>query len=101
VPELLPVAPRTGSGEQSFYLHEPGDELSLFLNVLGIGVSVAVSLAWSENNTDWHVETPLESLPTVTTSGKWVKRFPIKGPYCKASYTCVGTTTFGLRYWVW
>lgn len=89
------AAARTTSGNSGAF---DADEkvLNLLVNVTaasGVSPSLALSVLWSNNGTDFHdADGTADTFAAITAATKKVKQFVVKGAYYRVDWAITGTT---------
>lgn len=72
-----------------------GDEIIVMLDVTavsGTSPSMAVTVQWTNDGTNWFNADPVDTFTAITAAGKVTKNFAIKGTAFRLNYTITGTT---------
>lgn len=70
----------------------------------GTTPTLDIAVEWSHDNSTWFASDPADTMTQITTTGKAVKNFTVKGQYFRLNYTIGGTTpsfTFSVRSQGW
>jgi hypothetical protein len=68
----------------------------------GAGPSLALSVQWSNDGTNWYTADPADSFTAITAVSKVVKSFASKGKYLRLNEALTGTTpsvTYSVEAW--
>jgi hypothetical protein len=92
----VPSAARTTSGNSgSLDPGEQGNTLHLLVDVTaasGTTPSLALSVEWSSNGTDWATPETADTFTAITAAAKRVKSFTRKAPLDRVVWAITGTT---------
>jgi hypothetical protein len=105
--QQVPSAARTTSGNSGMLdPGELGETLVLLVNVTaasGTTPSLALSVEWGHDGTDWFVPETADTFTAITAAIKRVKTFERKGPLYRVVWAITGTTpsfTFSIHEYV-
>lgn len=99
-------AAATATGQSAAQRLDAGDELSIELDVTavtGTTPSLTLSIEWSHDGVNWFQADPPDVFTAVTTAGKRIKEFDVKGAFYRVVWTITGTTpsfTAAINAWV-
>lgn len=91
---VVASAARTTSGNSTAQT-APGNAIGLFLDVTaasGTTPSLAVSVEWSNDGTNWAPADPTDNFAALTAAARRAKNVMVKAPYFRVVWAVTGTT---------
>lgn len=92
---ILTSAARTASGTSTAFSEGGNDNLTVLLAVTAVSgttPSLAVTVEWTDDGTNWYKGDPADTFTAITAAGNVCKTFGVKGLAARLNYAITGTT---------